>query len=87
MWAGGEKRAGRIKEKRERWQRAGVPELWEIVLRGSKQAVKVYRLDEQGIYRLRPSAGETICSEVIEGFCIERTAIFADLVAETQEEK
>ena len=81
VWAGGEKRSGRIREKRERWQRAGVPELWEIIWRKDRQEVKVYQLIE-GIYQARPTDAETICSEVIEGFCIERAAIFANLVEE-----
>ncbi len=82
VWAGEEKRQSRITEKRKRWQSAGVPELWEITLHKGPQIVNVYRLDESGVYQLRPTVEEKICSQVISGFCIERNAIFANLVEE-----
>ncbi len=82
VWAGEEKRQSRITEKRKRWQSAGVPELWEVIVHKGQQLVNVYRLDESGAYQLVPTAGEKICSEVINGFCIERAMIFANLVEE-----
>ncbi len=82
VWAGKKYRKSRIIEKRERWQSAGVPELWEVVLHKGQQIVNVYRLDKAGLYQIVPTVGEKICSEVISGFCIERAALFANLVEE-----
>ena len=82
VWAGGEKRSGRISEKRRRWEQAGVPELWEVIWRKDQQIVKIYRLSE-GRYQEMPTDGQAqLCSQVIEGFCMERAAIFANLVQE-----
>lgn len=81
VWAAEKQKPQRITEKRLRWQRAGVPELWEVIS-GETQVVMVYRLDEQGIYQVIPSEGEAICSQVIEGFCTERAAIFANIIDE-----
>ncbi len=81
VWAANKQKPARIKEKRLRWQSAGVPELWEIIT-GEEQIVNVYRLDENNIYQLVAQQGETTCSEIIEGFCIERSVIFANLVPE-----
>ncbi len=82
VWAGKKNRPGRIKEKRERWQQAGVPEMWEVILHDGQTLVNVYRLDENQIYQIVPQTDDKICSEVIAGFCIERAAIFANLVGE-----
>jgi Uma2 family endonuclease len=82
VWAGKRKETKRIEEKRKCWQQAGVPELWEVILQAGQHIVNVYRLDEQGLYCLVPTEGDRICSIAIAGFCIERSAIFANLVGE-----
>jgi Uma2 family endonuclease len=82
VWAGKRKETKRIEEKRKCWQQAGVPELWEVILQAGQHIVNVYRLDEQGLYCLVPTEGDRICSIAIVGFCIERSAIFANLVGE-----
>ncbi len=82
VWAGNEKRANRITEKRLRWQKAGVAELWEVTVGDGQKIIQVYRLDQEGVYQALPIEGELICSEVIAGFCMEQAAIFANLVEE-----
>lgn len=83
VWAADQQKPKRITEKRHRWQQAGVKELWEVIVEKGKREVKVYRLNEQGVYQIVEQEGEKVCSEVIEGFCIERSAIFANLIEET----
>ncbi len=84
VWAATAQKPARITEKRLRWQRAAVPELWEIIIGKNEQIVKVYNLDEQNVYRETQIKlnDEKVCSQVITGFCITRSEIFANLVEE-----